>query len=83
MCPEDWDNLGLRNPSPDAKPIFQRITEAYSILSDDKKRLKYDKSGRRRDGATRGTRRVRIAEVDSRVLLSVHLIKVKIIHYIH
>ncbi|CAK9005304.1 unnamed protein product [Durusdinium trenchii] len=45
MCPEDWDNLGLRNPSPDAKPIFQRITEAYSILSDDKKRLKYDKSG--------------------------------------
>eukprot|EP00913_Durusdinium_trenchii_P003259 g3015.t1 len=34
-----------KNPSPDAKPIFQRITEAYSILSDDKKRLKYDKSG--------------------------------------
>eukprot|EP00930_Biecheleria_cincta_P006840 TRINITY_DN107918_c0_g1_i1.p1 TRINITY_DN107918_c0_g1~~TRINITY_DN107918_c0_g1_i1.p1 ORF type:complete len:592 (+),score=138.64 TRINITY_DN107918_c0_g1_i1:25-1776(+) len=34
-----------KNPSPDAKPIFQRITEAYSILCDDKKRLKYDKSG--------------------------------------
>ena len=34
-----------KNPSPDAKPIFQKITEAYSILSDDKKRLKYDKSG--------------------------------------
>eukprot|EP00435_Cladocopium_sp_Y103_P000206 s3140_g1.t1 len=34
-----------KNPSPDAKPIFQKITEAYSILSDEKKRLKYDKSG--------------------------------------
>lgn len=34
-----------KNPSPDAKPIFQKITEAYSILSDNKKRLKYDKSG--------------------------------------
>lgn len=34
-----------KNPSADAKPIFQKITEAYSILSDDKKRLKYDKSG--------------------------------------
>ncbi|CAJ1342665.1 unnamed protein product [Effrenium voratum] len=34
-----------KNSSPDAKPIFQKITEAYSILSDDKKRLKYDKSG--------------------------------------
>ena len=34
-----------KNPSPDAKLKFQKITEAYSILSDDKKRLKYDKSG--------------------------------------
>ncbi|CAE7230279.1 Dnajb5 [Symbiodinium pilosum] len=34
-----------KNPSPDAKFKFQKITEAYSILSDDKKRLKYDKSG--------------------------------------
>lgn len=34
-----------KNPSPDAKPVFQKITEAYSILSDEKKRLKYDKSG--------------------------------------
>ena len=34
-----------KNPSPDAKPIFQKSTEAYSILSDNKKRLKYDKSG--------------------------------------
>ncbi|CAE8582561.1 unnamed protein product [Polarella glacialis] len=30
---------------PDAKLKFQRISEAYSILSDAKKRLKYDKSG--------------------------------------
>lgn len=34
-----------KNPSPDAKPVFQKITEAYSILSDEKKRLKYDKPG--------------------------------------
>merc|ERR1719460_3338138 len=30
---------------PEAKPKFQRIAEAFSILSDSKKRLKYDKSG--------------------------------------
>lgn len=30
---------------PDAKPKFQKIAEAFSILSDSKKRLKYDKSG--------------------------------------
>mmetsp|Transcript_72776 Transcript_72776/g.133110 ORF Transcript_72776/g.133110 Transcript_72776/m.133110 type:complete len:377 (-) Transcript_72776:1-1131(-) len=35
-----------KNPDdPDAKPKFQKIAEAFSILSDDKKRLKYDKSG--------------------------------------
>jgi len=34
-----------KNPAPEAKPTFQKITEAYSILSDDKKRLRYDKSG--------------------------------------
>eukprot|EP00406_Dinophysis_acuminata_P004399 CAMPEP_0179216832 /NCGR_PEP_ID=MMETSP0797-20121207/3592_1 /TAXON_ID=47934 /ORGANISM="Dinophysis acuminata, Strain DAEP01" /LENGTH=351 /DNA_ID=CAMNT_0020923023 /DNA_START=38 /DNA_END=1089 /DNA_ORIENTATION=+ len=34
-------NLG----DPEAKPKFQRIAEAFSVLSDDQKRLKYDKSG--------------------------------------
>merc|ERR1719225_1944707 len=35
-----------KNPDdPDAKEKFQRIAEAFSVLSDDKKRLKYDKSG--------------------------------------
>lgn len=30
---------------PDAKHKFQKIAEAFSVLSDEKKRLKYDKSG--------------------------------------
>mmetsp|Transcript_10066 Transcript_10066/g.22616 ORF Transcript_10066/g.22616 Transcript_10066/m.22616 type:complete len:588 (+) Transcript_10066:86-1849(+) len=35
-----------KNPDdPDAKLKFQKIAEAFSVLSDDKKRLKYDKSG--------------------------------------
>lgn len=35
-----------KNPGdPNAKEKFQRIAEAMSILSDDKKRLRYDKSG--------------------------------------
>jgi len=34
-------NLG----DPDAKLKFQKIAEAFSILSDEKKRLRYDKSG--------------------------------------
>jgi len=35
-----------KNPhDPEAKLKFQRISEAFSVLSDSKKRLKYDKSG--------------------------------------
>merc|ERR1719253_2526820 len=35
-----------KNPDDaDAKPKFQRIAEAAAVLSDPKKRLKYDKSG--------------------------------------
>lgn len=30
---------------PDAKPKFQKIAEAFAVLSDKKKRLQYDKSG--------------------------------------
>lgn len=35
-----------KNPSQDASEQFQRVSFAYTVLSDDKKREQYDKTGR-------------------------------------
>jgi len=36
-----------RNPAPDAEDKFKEISKAYAILSDPKKRAKYDAGGNR------------------------------------
>lgn len=43
------ENHPDKNPSKDASEKFQKVSFAYTVLSDDKKRDKYDKTGKTSD----------------------------------